>query len=137
MLYCMLVGRRASLQPAPSGWMVRCRCCCLLQQHGKSIVQHFRICHLYSSGLDARQKEKYEPEHFLRRVVVHSASPVITRLTVGADAFVVLALRQPGSIASLGTAHALVAVFTNRLAHVTWGESRGETIRVAEWHWTT
>ena len=121
----ILVGQRASLQPAPIGWMFRCRFCGLLQQHGKSMVQHLRVCHPDSSWIYARQREKYEPEH-LRRAIVDSASPVITRLKVGADAFAGLALRQRGSIvASLETARAYAAVFANLLAHVAWGETIG------------
>ena len=72
-------------------------CCGLIQQHGKSMVQHFRVCHSDSSWIYAQQKDKYEPGH-LRHVVADSASPVATRLKVGADAFVGLAPRQPGSI---------------------------------------
>ena len=50
-----------------------------------------------------------EPEH-LRHAVVDSASPLVTRLKVGADAFVGLVLRQSGSIVtSLDMAHAYVA----------------------------
>jgi hypothetical protein len=101
------------------------------------MVQHFHVCHPASSWVYAQQQDKYEPEH-VRHVVVGSASPVVTRLKVGADAFVGLALRQPGSIVtSLETAQAYAAVFANFLAHATFGEPRGDTIGAAVLHWRT
>ena len=101
------------------------------------MVQHLRACHPDSSWIYAQQNDKYEPEH-LRHVVVDSASPVVTRLSVGADACVGLALRQPGSVVtSLEIARAYAAVFANLLAHATWGEPLGDTIGVAVLRWAT
>ena len=56
----------------------------------------------------------------------------ITRLSVGADAFAGLALRQPGSIvASLEVAGACDVAVANLLTMVDWGK----TIEEAVLHW--
>ena len=51
------------------------------------MVQPLRVCHPDSSCIYAQHNDKYETEH-ARHVVLDSASPVVTRLQVGADAYV-------------------------------------------------
>jgi hypothetical protein len=115
-------AQQASLQPGTMGWTFHCRFCGLLQQHAKTIVDHFRRCHPDSCWIYARQENNYEPERLRRASFV--IPPRITRLQVGAVPFAGLALRQQGSmVMSLETTGAYAAVYANLVAHVEeWGE---------------
>ena len=74
-------AQQASLQPGTMGWTFRCRFCGLLQQHAKTILDHFRRCHPDYCWIHARQEKNYEPDRLRRASVV--TLPLINTLAGG------------------------------------------------------